>query len=296
MGKYVRFRLGLVLVLFIFLFSTNALLWSRLLFSADKYLTVAFLDIGQGDSILIESPTGNRILVDAGPGKAVLSELAEVLPWNDRKLDILLGTHPDQDHVGGFVHILPVYRTRYFLEPGVQKSTKIWDSLKLRVEEYGLKDIIVRRGYLIDLGGGVQLETLYPDRDVRAVKDTNDGSIVAKLSYKDRTFLLTGDATLLVESRLLSYASSELKSDVLKVGHHGSRTSSGDKFISAVSPDYAVISVGEKNSYGHPHPDVLSRLQKFVPGIFRTDKEGRILIKVSKEGEIIVETKNPPLD
>src|SRR3989344_8770192 len=147
-------------------------------------LTVAFLDIGQGDAIFIESPTGNQMLIDGGPGKSVLRELSAVMPFYDRSIDALLATHADQDHVGGLPDVLNRYRVDYFFETGNPGPSSSYEELEKVIKEKSkegkIKKVLARRGMTVDLGGGVKLEILFPDRDPTGM-ETNMSSIVARL-------------------------------------------------------------------------------------------------------------------
>lgn len=246
-------------------------------------LTVAFLDVGQGDAIYIESPNGNQILIDGGPGKSVLRELSKVMPFYDRSIDVVLATHADQDHVGGLPDVLQKYKVNIFMESGVPGESssyleleKIVASASSSAGEAGIKKILAKRGMAIDLGDGAILQILFPDRDPTGM-ETNMSSVVAKLVFGENEFLLTGDSPIAIENYLVSLGG--LQSDVLKAVHHGSKTSTSVGFVSAVSPQYAVISVGKDNKYGHPNQETLDTLNNFGAKILRTDQLGAIVFK-----------------
>lgn len=232
-------------------------------------LTVTFLDIGQGDAIFIDAPSGNQILVDGGANKKILSELGKVMPFFDRSIDMVISTHPDKDHLGGLPWVLEKYKVARVLEPGVKGASAEYTHFKSMIEKQGIEREIANRGMHYDLGGGAFLTILFPDRDVSGL-ETNDASIVAKLTYGNTSYLMTGDSPQKIEEYLVSLGASGLNSDVLKVGHHGSRTSTGEKLIAAVSPSIAVISAGKNNRYGHPHKEVLEILNKFGVKILGT--------------------------
>lgn len=251
-------------------------------------LTVAFLDIGQGDAIFIEAPNGNQILIDGGPGKSVLRELAQVVPFYDRSIDVVLATHADQDHVGGLPDVLEKYKINIFMETGVSGPSSAYEELEKIIDVQSIKKILVRKGMVVDLGAGATLQILFPDRDPSGM-ETNTSSIVVRLVYGENEFLLTGDSPQAIEKYLISAEGALLQSDVLKAGHHGSKTSSSAEFVSAVSPEYAVISAGKDNRYGHPHREVLDILNNFGTKILRTDTEGRIVFK--SDGILLKNTK-----
>ncbi len=239
-------------------------------------LTVSFLDVGQGDSILIESPTGVQMLVDGGPDGAVLRELGSRLGFFDRTLDAVVETHPDQDHIGGLPDVFERYRVETFIEPRISNDTSATVAIINAVKnEEDVKKIVARRGMRILLGGGAYADILYPDRDVDAF-ETNTGSIVMRVVYGSTSFVLTGDSPEGIEKYLVSLDAEGLNSDVLKAGHHGSKTSTSEVFVKAVSPTYGVISAGKDNRYGHPHKDVVSRLNAEGVQILSTAERGAV--------------------
>lgn len=245
-------------------------------------LTVAFLDIGQGDAIFIEAPNGNQILIDGGPGKSVLRELSKVMPFYDRSIDVLIASHPDADHISGLNDVLGHYKIDLFMEPGVEGDTTIYKELNSRIERLKIEKLEARRGMVVDLGEGTVLEIIFPVTDPSGM-ETNTASIVARLVYGENEFLLTGDSPKNIEEYLASLECPRcpltIEADVLKAGHHGSKTSTSDIFVQAVSPDFAVISAGKDNRYGHPHPEVIDTLTKHKTKILRTDEQGRIVFE-----------------
>lgn len=245
-------------------------------------LRVYFLDVGQGDSILIDSPTRGRVLIDGGPTRKVLSELGKVLPFGDKRIDVVIETHPDADHITGLVDVLERFKVGAFLEPGVESKNIIDDKIREIVREKGITKLIARRGLEIDLGGDVLFTVLYPDTDVSGW-ETNNASIVSKLVYKNKSFLLTGDAPKASEYKMIALNESLLDVDVLQVGHHGSDTSTSLLFAKDVSPEIAVISVGKNNRYGHPHKATLGTLESVGARILQTAKEGTIMIETDGE-------------
>lgn len=247
--------------------------------SLNRGLTFAMLDIGQGDGLFIESPTGTQVLVDAGPPRKILSALTRVMPLFDRHIDAIIITNPDQDHIGGFLDVLKVYKVDRVFESGTYNDSKIFQNLKTEIKNKNIPGILVKKGMRLDIGGGAVIDILFPDRDV-STWSSNDGSIVAKLTYGKTSIMLTGDSTTKTEKIILSENSKEkLVSTVLKVGHHGSRTSTSYEFVKGISPIYAVISDGKDNKYGHPHQDILDTLTSLGAKIFRTDLLGTIIMK-----------------
>jgi len=258
--------------------------------SRNGILTVAFLDVGQGDAIFIEAPNGNQMLIDGGPSKAVLKALSLVMPFYDRSIDVVLATHPDKDHIGGLPAVFENFDVEYFIEPGVSADTAVYHQLlqiTATADAAGaLKRIFARRGMRVSLDEEVEFIILFPDRDVSGISP-NDASVVAKLIYNDTSFLLTGDAPVKIERFIASLDGAELDVDVLKVGHHGSKTSTSRELLGFASPYYAVISAGRDNRYRHPHEEVLSLLEQFGVNVLRTDESGTIIFKSNGENIFI---------
>lgn len=243
------------------------------------------LDVGQGDALFIESPTGTQVLIDGGPRGEILKELSRVMSPFDKTIDALIITNPDADHIAGFLDVLENYRVEKVFESGTRSGSSTFSDLKTRLEEHGVEHIRAQKGMNLNMGGGVFLEVLFPDRDV-TYWTTNDGSIVSRLSYGGIVIMLMGDATAKTEEIVLRDNNSEkLRSSFLKVGHHGSRTSSSYKFIKAVFPEYSLVSSGKENRYGHPHKEVLDTLSSFGSKILRTDLLGTIVIKSDGENQ-----------
>jgi len=270
-------------VLSVFIF-TNIFIWFAVA-RADRHgvLTVAFLKVGQGDAMYIEAPNGNQMLVDGGPPSgAVLRELGRVMPFWDRSIDVVLATHPDQDHVGGLPSVLARMRIDNVITTENTSDTGVYGAFKKIVSEKRPTRIIARARERIILDDGVVFEILFPDRNA-AGWETNTASIVARLSYGDQSFIFTGDSPLSVEKYLVGKNGGALDSTVLKLGHHGSRTSSSKVFLSAVDPEYAVISAGKDNKYGHPHKEVTDLLALLKIPSISTAEKGTIIFKTNGE-------------
>ena len=274
---------NLLPLLIFFLFIITIFLFYLDWQNSHRKLTFAALDIGQGDALFIESPSGTQILFDGGPPRKILSELRRVMPPFDRSIDAIVITNPDQDHIGGFLDVLKVYKVGQVFEPGTFNDSKTYQNLKNEIKNKKIPETLARRGMRLDLGEGAVIDILFPDRDV-SMWTTNDGSIVAKLSYGETSIMLMGDSTSETEKIVLTENSKvKLKSTILKVGHHGSKTSTSSQFVQAVAPKYAVISNGRENKYGHPHQETLSTLNKWGVEVLRTDLLGRIIMKSDGE-------------
>ncbi len=248
-------------------------------------LEVNVFDIGQGDSIFIETPNKYQILVDGGPNNKVLEKLGGVMkPW-DKTIDLIVLTHPDHDHIAGLIEVLKNYKVDYVVWNGLLKDNGECNEWKEILDSYDIENRIVSSKNKIETPK-VHFDLLYPFKKYKneEVKDFNDTSIVLRLSYDKNSFLLMGDLSKSKEEKLIE-KNIELSSDVLKVGHHGSKTSSGDDFIQKVDPEIGIISAGKDNRYNHPSPEVLEVLNKYDIKVLRTDLNRDI--KIISNGENI---------
>lgn len=248
-------------------------------FKKESYvLTVSFLDVGQGDAILLEGPTGIDVLVDGGRGRSVLRKLPPAMGFFDRSLDLVVATHPDADHIEGLVDVFKRYRVKRYMEPGVENDTGVTYALLEAVsKEKGVERITARRGQRILLGAGAYADVLYPDRDVTH-SETNDASVVLHVVYGETEFFLSGDAPTSVEKYVVYLEGERLESDVLKAGHHGSRTSTSDELLQVAVPKIVVVSAGKDNSYGHPHEEVVKKIKETGAQMLETSKEGTVTL------------------
>ena len=253
-------------------------------------LTFVVLDVGQGDALFIESPTGTQVVVDGGPNNKLMKEISAVLPWYDRHIDMMVVTNPDRDHYEGFIPFLDKYKTDVVLKSGTDKESDLYKLLEQKMISKNVPIISARRGQVILIGGGAYFQVLFPDRDVSGLS-SNDGSIVMRLVYGDTSIILQGDSIIKIEDYLISLGVDNLKSTILKIGHHGSRTSTGEEYVEAVSPKWAVISAGKDNSYGHPHKEVVDTLNKMKIPILATCTIGRITFE-SDGKEFVLKNKN----
>lgn len=261
--------------------SSSVLLWNA---QPDGLLHIYFLNVGQGDAILLRTPSGINILVDGGPKQNVIRELNDVLPFFDRTLDYILLTHPDQDHIEGLISVLQKYPVEKVLFTGSAKKSYFYDRFIELIAEKNIPVIIADQNSDIILADGVFLDILFPfSQIVGRSLDTNNISLMAKVIYGTNEILLTGDAETAEEIEILN-GHVNIDSDILKVAHHGSNTSTTEEFLKAVSPEYSVISVGKNNKHHHPHPSILKRLKQFNTKILRTDRDGRIEFVMTKEG------------
>ncbi len=274
-------RTALFLGLFLLVLA-NGLLWQAI-FNLEGNLKVVFFDVGQGDAIFIETPEGIQILIDGGSSKKILGKLSEEMPFWDKTLDLVILTHPEKDHLGGLNYVLRRYEVENILWTGILRDTKTFEYWQENLENEKANEIIAEEGQRIK-AGEAQISIFYPFESLagKEYKDSNDTSIIARLIFGKNSFLFTGDATKKTEKELLAQEF-KLNSDVLKAGHHGSKTSSSGGFLENVIPKIAVISCGKNNPYGHPHQDVLNNLEEFAIKVLRTDERGDI--KIISDGE-----------
>lgn len=284
--KYLIFFAGLLLFLNIFAWKDVFIL------AGSRNLMVDFLDVGQGDAVFIETPQNHQVLIDGGPDSLALAELSSLMPSSDRTIDLVILTHPEKDHMQGLIDILQRYKADYILWTGVKRDTpgyQAWTDILAKQQGIGSKIIVVKAGDRILLGD-VLINILFPAENMagKETKNTsNDTSIVSRLAFANISFLFTADIASKTEKELVnSYELAGIVSNVLKVAHHGSKYSTSDLFLENVKPEIAVISAGEKNTYGHPTPEVLQRLEKFGIKVFRTDKDGDV--KIESDGKNIL--------
>ena len=286
--------LGIILT-----FSTLPVFW--LAYSATQDLEVDFLDVGQGDAILIKTPANQNILIDGGPDSAVIKRLSENLPWWDKTIDLMILTHPHDDHVNGLNDVIRRYNVKKILYTGVIHSSPGFLTWLELIRDRQIPLVIIDRPQKIILGEECYLDFLYPMESVlgKNVDNLNNSSIVAKLVYGQTSFLLMGDAEVEVEKELLNLAPGpsplegeggtirqlaesrgevNLQANVLKVGHHGSDTSSSQEFLEAIKPEITIIQVGADNDFGHPNLRILKRLERLGIKTFRTDLDGTIRV------------------
>lgn len=275
--KLVFTSLGFLLIL-------NILAWISVFdLYQSRFLEVNFFDVGQGDAIFIETPWHHQILIDGGPDSTILEKIAKNLPFWDREIDLIILTHPEKDHLAGLIEVLKRYKVENILWTGVVRDTAEYEEWKKLIGEAGNQVFIAKAGQKIIAQKSI-FQILYPFEDLagKILKDSNNTSIIIRLTFGENSFLFTGDVYKSIEEKLIE-SKTDLDSDVLKVGHHGSKTSTAEEFITKVSPEIAVISAGKNNSYGHPNQEVLDILNKYGIKILRTDKDGDI--KVISDGK-----------
>ncbi|MFA4937446.1 MAG: ComEC/Rec2 family competence protein [Patescibacteria group bacterium] len=240
-------------------------------------LQVYFFDVGQGDATLIKTPSGGIILIDGGPDRKVLRQLGSALPFGKRTIDLLILSHPHADHVTGLIGVLEKYQVKHVLATGVVHTTAEYQQWLGQIKEQNIPWQTAVAGEQISFADGVSLEILWPSESLveKTVNDLNESSAVVKLNYGFTSVLFTGDISTSNEQQILTNQT-PVASQILKVPHQGSKTSSSLEFIKAVAPMWAVIFVGANNRYGHPHQEVVVRYQQQGVGVLRTDELGTI--------------------
>lgn len=277
----------------IFLLCLAFLLPSSFSAPAEKELSVSFLDVGQGDSIVIRTPAGRTIVIDGGQGATAKSRFdagKEVLiPFLEqagvKKIDLVVATHPDFDHLGGLVSLLrsgiPVAAV---LDCGLPHTSQAYENFLKLIQEKKIPFSVPKKGELLDWGPGLRAQVLAPQLPLekRLDRDLNESSIVIRLEYGRVSFLFTGDAETATEDEILC-SGARVRSTVLKAAHHGSRTASSPAFVYAVSPEVVVISAGKRNKFDHPHWETIKLFREIGARILQTDQQGTITITTDGE-------------
>ena len=266
--------------------------------SNEDKLVVHYIDVGQGDSTFIELPNDEVMLIDAGENE--YSEIIDnyISNLGYERIDYVIGTHPHSDHIGGMEDIINSYDIGKVYMPKASSNTKTYLNLLQSIKNKGLKIDTGKSGVNIIDEGNLKIDIIAPVKD--SYDDLNNYSVVVKLAYGNNSFIFMGDAEKKVENEIMDNVkdSSYLRSDVIKVGHHGSGTSSGMDFLKAVQPKYAIVSVGKDNKYGHPHKNILEDYRDIGANIYRTDEMGNIIvtsdgknISVNNKPYVVVEVK-----
>ncbi|MFH0951457.1 MAG: MBL fold metallo-hydrolase [bacterium] len=243
---------------------------------ADQPLAVVWLNVGQGDSLLIKAPQGQRVLIDSGPDQSVLTELARYLPWWNRQLDLIILTHAHADHLIGFNYVLDHYDVQRAIISSAGSDTESYQNFLAKLKDKQVEITVMTEPLTIDLAP-CHLRLLYPLAKTVLTKNLNNSSIVSRLSCGQLDWLLTGDIENKAEEEIL-VSQPDLQSEFLKVAHHGSDTTTSRQWLQAVQPELAVISVGVDNHFGLPDQTVLDRLKIMDIVIWRTDQQGGLQI------------------
>lgn len=280
------------LIAIVFLAIATFLVWSAYFsFRPNNKLKVYFFDVGQGDAAMIETPNRDQVLIDGGPDNSILSKLGRAMPFYDRTIELVILTHPDSDHLAGLVEVMKNYEIGAILTNGRNCASAICQEFIRLVKQKNIKTIVADIGQKINFGLGVKMDILLPAKPslVKTTKgkdEDNNLSIISRLAYGADSFLFTGDAEAKEEVELIS-SYPDLKAEVLKVAHHGSKNSTNESLLDKIKPKLSVISVGAKNRYGHPRTETLEKLKKIGAEILRTDLGGDIKLESGGKGVLI---------
>ncbi len=258
-----------LIIIFIFL---GILFLSSTFLVAPEKLRVDFLDIGQGDAILLNLPQGTRILVDAGPDNLLINRLGDALPWWEQKIDYVIISHYHADHILGLIELVEKYKIGQVLSTAHQPDDFLYRVLVAKLKAKNIPLVFVQAGQILNFEKNISMQVISAERDN---KDYNDNSLVVRFDYLQSSVLFTGDLTAEVEAKL-SKSDLNLQSDLLKVAHHGSRYSSSEEFLDSVRPKFCVISVGDDNDFQHPHAETLTRLSQVQCQIYLTQDFGTL--------------------
>lgn len=257
----------------------NFLAWRELHLMGDDTLHVHFLDVDQGDATLLITPSGKQVLIDGGPNLETLEHLGTYMPFFDRTIEVLVLTHPDTDHLTALPDVLRRYTVASIVLAGTEKSTAKYLDLLHEVETQHIPVIWSNPLNDIVFDDGVTLEMIWPDaNEVTQIEDANDASVTLRVVYEDYRILLPGDIETLAEQKILE-SGRDVSADILKMPHHGSRTSSSTGFLLAVHPSLAIASTGQNNQFGHPHPEIVDRYEKLNISVRNTAEEGTISLE-----------------
>lgn len=267
---------------FIVILAVAALgVWYVVLTEGSLNMYVNFLDVGQGDAAFVRFPNNNQLLIDGGPSAIILSRLGETMPFYDRAIDALLVTHSDSDHLSGLLDVLDRYEIGMVFEPVEIAQNNLYEVWSKKLREKNISVHKLYAGQRIIFDHSAAFDVLFPFESAVPGNKSNNKTVVGKLRHLNNSFLFMADAETIVEIRIARIFN--LSADVLKVGHHGSKTSTSNLLLSRSKPQVAVISVGNANRYGHPHGDVSARLFEAVQRIFRTDEAGNVVVKSDGE-------------
>ena len=263
--------------------------------NSDK-LRVSFFNVGQGDSIFIQTADKKDILIDGGPDKTVIKKLGKAMPFWDRTIDLIIITHPHSDHISGLIEVIKRYKIKEIFYTGVSYNSETYAELLRQIEHNKIELIEINKQQELALSENLKLKILFPNENLREknIENLNNTSMVVKLIYNENSFLFAADAEYEVEQILLEDEIG-LSADILKVGHQGASDSSSLEFLQKVAPQIAIISVGANNKFGHPSLRVIRRLEKLGAKVFRSDQNGDIKIIADGENyQILIE--NPTIE
>lgn len=280
----VNFKIGFLVTVLV---ATLLLIYFAVTLAPKNYLRISFLDVGQGDSILLQTPRNGKILVDGGRDKKVLTELGRQLPVGSKSLELVIATHDDADHITGLIEVLKRYEVKVLLYSLPSSSSELSHELIKVAEEKNVQVVKISKPMIIKTSDGLIIKILFPvndmDREIAGNENAevlgNDASIVTQFIFGENKILLTGDLPQTGEKFLVQKYGEDLKSNILKLGHHGSDSSTNPEFLQFVKPEMAIVSAGRNNTFGHPHRIVVEVVEKFGIKLLQTSEEGTITFR-----------------
>lgn len=276
-------RLFLIVIL-VCMVAGGLLLWHERIHGGDGTLRAYMFDVGQGDGLLLVSPSGKQIVLDGGPDLSMLRHLGKELPFFDRTIELLVLSHPHYDHLAAFPEILKRYKVERVLITGTRYDSHAYESFLSLVRRENAQVTLADPAGDIDMGDGLKLDVLWPREGLLGKSgDANNTSVVVRAAFGSGSILFTGDMEVPEEEDVLQ-SGQDIRADILKVAHHGSKTSSSTGFLLAVDPELALVSVAKVNTYGHPSPSVVERLKHFGIETRMTMEEGTICLRIFKDG------------
>ena len=264
-------------LIFLVLIGFNTFVWYHVFIGEQNNLDIYFLDVGQGDSQLVVLPGGVQILIDGGPNKGVLFELSKILPQTDRYIDLVVMTHPQLDHFGGLYDVVERYKIGAFIASNREGESEAWDDFIRLLDEKDIPIVLLGAGDLISFKDS-SLAVLSPNEEFLNHREVNESSLVLGLNSEGVSALFTGDIGFETENYLVD--TYDIDTDILKVGHHGSKFSTGLNFLAEATPRISIIGVG-KNRFGHPTGAALSRLRSIGSSVYRTDENGTVHLEAN---------------
>lgn len=268
--KYLFF-IGIILIIFYFLITYQTS-------KKNNNLEVSFIDSGQADAIFIKTPNQKNIIIDFGSEQG-LKQLEKEIEWWNKQIDLIIITHPHDDHITGLLPIIKKYKIKQIMYNGLDYESNVYNELLNLITEYNIPLLLPNYNQIINIEPDCFLNIIYPITSFyqQTIDNINNSSIVSRLVCNNSSFLFMGDVETKIENEILA-TNLNIKSDVIKIGHHGSVTASSEKFLEKVDPKIAIIMVGKNNDFNHPSLRIIKRLNKLNIKLFRTDQDGTIKI------------------
>lgn len=248
-------------------------------YKPSENLKITFFDVGQGDAALIQTPKNIKILIDGGPDNKISNHLGKSFSFFDKNIDIVIATHDDADHIFGLVRILEKYNVKVLFTSLPNSDNPLMQQIITNAKNKNTKIIQIQNFAILKTDDNVLIKFLFPTSNMDKISDGNSASIITQIIYGENKILLTGDLGINGENYLVNLYGEQLQSDILKLGHHGSDTSTGPNFLQKVRPKMAVISAGKNNKFGHPHKTVLDLLNNFKIEFLESAREGNIIFE-----------------